>query len=78
MSTQYKSPPHKLIKFFEEARDKWREKTSLAKKELKLKGNRIKFLEVSKAKLKKEVTTLKQRVRELEASQKSPHSKKNT
>jgi len=58
MSSQYKSPQGKLLKFFENSRNKWKQKAISAKKELKLRYNRIKFLEESKAKLKEKVAVL--------------------
>jgi hypothetical protein len=55
----YKSPKHKLLKFFERSRDRWKEKALEAKNNVKLCKNRIKFLEMSKANLKAEVKNLK-------------------
>jgi chromosome segregation ATPase len=59
-SGDYSSPPHKLLKLFKEGRDSWKEKTREAKKQLKLKRNRITFLEESKAKLKSRVEELEE------------------
>jgi hypothetical protein len=52
MLMHYKSPKHKLIKFFLSSRDKWKAKAQSAKEENKLLKNRIRFLEESKAKIK--------------------------
>lgn len=62
----YKSPLKKLVAFFEKSRDKWKAKAIEATYELKLNGNRIRFLESSKAELKQENQQLKTQLRELE------------
>jgi hypothetical protein len=59
MDNDYKSPPHKLVKFFKRSRDQWKEKALEAKNKKKLCQNRIKFLETSKASLKSEVKSLR-------------------
>ena len=59
MDNDYKSPTHKLIKFFKRSRDQWKEKALEAKNKTKLCKNRIKFLETSKASLKSEVKNLR-------------------
>ena len=41
LDKEYKSPLKKLVKFFEESRDKWKEKYFEKKKELKRTQNRI-------------------------------------
>jgi hypothetical protein len=58
LENDYKSPTHKLVKFFERSRNQWKEKAIKAKNKLKLCKNRIKFLETSKASLKIEVKKL--------------------
>ena len=58
IENDYKSPTHKLIKFFERSRNQWKEKAIQAKNKIKLCKNRIKFLETSKASLKIEVKNL--------------------
>jgi len=55
----YQSPLKKLVQFFQESRDNWKNKAQEAKQALKLARNRIRFLEESKAKLKAEVSRLK-------------------
>ena len=57
--TKYKSPRHKLTKFFEKSRDQWKEKSSEAKAKVKQLNNRVRFLEKSKEKLKSEIKSLK-------------------
>lgn len=72
---EYKSPPRKLVQFFQKSRDAWKKKARATKKELKLSKNRIRFLEGSKAKLKTEVTEIKQQLSDLlskHLSEKSP------
>jgi chromosome segregation ATPase len=56
----YKSPKHKLVKFFEKSRNQWKAKCLEAKTVIKRLQNRIRFLEKSK-------DQLKHRVNELEA-----------
>ena len=56
----YKSPPRKLVKFFEKSRDRWKVKCREAKIEVKRLKNRNRFLEKSKV-------HWKSRVEELEA-----------
>lgn len=59
MDNDYKSPTHKLVKFFERSRNQWKKKALEAKNKTKLCKNRIKFLETSKASLKWEVKSLR-------------------
>jgi len=63
----YASPKHKLLKVFKEGRDKWKIKAMEAKKNLKLKHNRMVFLETSKEKVQMENKSLKQQITELNA-----------
>lgn len=56
----YKSPPRKLVTFFEKSRDRWKAKCRDAKIEVKRLKNRVRFLEKSKE-------HWKSRVKELEA-----------
>lgn len=73
-SLGYKSPRHKLIRFFEKSRDQWKRKAGEAKKALKLLKNRIRFLETSRAQWKAkanalddELATLRAKAQALEA-----------
>lgn len=73
-SLGYKSPRHKLIRFFEKSRDQWKRKAGEAKQALKLLKNRIRFLETSRARWKtkanalaEELATLRAKERALEA-----------
>ena len=65
MDHDYKSPTHKLVKFFERSRDQWKKKALEAKNKTKLCKNRIKFLETSKASLKSEVKSLRAELEKL-------------
>jgi predicted RNase H-like nuclease (RuvC/YqgF family) len=67
MKTKYLSPVYKLLKLFKEGRDNWKRKTARAKKELKLRHNRIVFLERSKGKLKEKVSFLENKLVILQA-----------
>jgi molecular chaperone GrpE (heat shock protein) len=54
----YKSPPRKLVRFFEGSRDQWKEKCLAAKAAGKGLKNRMRFLERSKAHGKSRVQDL--------------------
>lgn len=54
----YKSPRHKLIRFFEKSRNQWKAKCLNAKAVVKRLQNRIRFLEKSKDRLKHRVSEL--------------------
>lgn len=51
---EYKSPLRKLLRFFEQSRDKWKEKCRKAKQEVKRLKKRVNFLEESRARWKKQ------------------------
>ena len=71
----YKSPNHKLLKFFISSRDKWKLRAKAAKKEVKLCKNRIAFLEESKAKQKAKISKLE---KQLSATEKEEIPKPQT
>ncbi len=50
----YKSPLRKLAHFFEQSRDKWKEKCKAAKRQVKGFKNRVRFLEESRERWKKQ------------------------
>jgi chromosome segregation ATPase len=54
----YKSPKHKLVRFFEKSRNQWKAKCLDAKSVIKRLQNRIRFLEKSKDQLKHRVSEL--------------------
>lgn len=56
----YKSPRHKLTKFFEKSRDQWKEKCLKAKSKAKQLSNRVRFLENSKQNLKIKIESLEE------------------
>jgi len=59
LDTLYKSPTHKLLKWFKESRDNWKTKYQELKKNFKQLENRIRFLESSKNRWKKEAIELR-------------------
>jgi len=61
----YKSPPRKLVKFFEKSRDQWKYKYRETKKIIKQLKNRIRFLEVSKEHWKNRVKELESELTQL-------------
>lgn len=67
MQEEYKSSPKKLIRFFVNSRDNWKEKTIEVKYDLKICKKRIRFLETSKAKLKFKEKELREKQNELQS-----------
>lgn len=67
--SKYKSPRRKLVKIFEDGRDKWKKKCQEAKYTVKLLSNKVRYLEKRKSEL-----TL--RVKELEKELKRVSGKK--
>jgi len=61
---KYKSPLKKLVKFFEESRDKWKEKYVEKSKELKRVTNRIYDLEIRKEHWKKRALKAERKLKE--------------
>ena len=49
MSKEYKSPPHKLIKFFKESRDGWEETAKKRREQIRDLQARVRDLEDSRA-----------------------------
>jgi chromosome segregation ATPase len=49
MSKEYKSPPHKLVKFFEKSRNSWEETAKKRREEIRDLQARIRDLEASRA-----------------------------
>ena len=62
----YRSPKHKLIRFFEKSRNNWKKRCEEAKDRLRYYRNRTQFLEKSKEKFKKRANELEERVKQLE------------
>lgn len=67
----YKSPKHKLLKFFEKSRDAWKQKCREAKRTVKRLKDRIRFLEQSKEQWKNRAQELEKEVKRLHAQQRS-------
>ncbi|MCK5905151.1 MAG: hypothetical protein KAG86_07690 [Gammaproteobacteria bacterium] len=67
MSNQssYKSPVRKLVKFFEQSRDQWKEKHQTTKKTNKYLKNRIRTLQASKAKWREEALDLRKQLKKI-------------
>ena len=62
---KYKSPLKKLVKFFEQSRDKWKEKYLKKTKELKRVSNRIYDLENRKDEWKKRALNAEEKLKSL-------------
>ena len=62
--SKYKSPRRKLVKIFEEGRNKWKEKCQVAKYNLKLLSNKVRYLEKRKTELTKRVKELEKELKE--------------
>ncbi len=73
-TANYKSPAHKLIKFFKGSRDKWKAKCRDAKYKLKLKTNNIKYLKNRNAELKARIKELEKQVDTLQNEKKTSKS----
>jgi len=65
----YKSPPRKLIRFFEQSRDGWKAKHREAKATVKRLKNRVHFLEKSKAHWKRRAQDLEHELAQLKAQE---------
>lgn len=63
----YKSPPRKLVSFFEKSRDQWKAKCLDAKARVKRHRNRLRFLATSKERWKHRVTVLTVELAQLKA-----------
>ena len=73
---EYKSPLKKLVKFFEESRDKWKEKYFIKKKELKRIQNRIYDLNKRKEEWKKRALKAEEKLKDLKREKKRESEKK--
>jgi len=62
---EYKSPLRKLVKFFEQSRNQWKEKYQSAKKTIKRLLNRVRYLETSKEQWKQKARQLEKELKEL-------------
>jgi nitrate/TMAO reductase-like tetraheme cytochrome c subunit len=66
----YKSPLHKLVRFFEQSRDGWKEKHGKAKTQNKYLQNRICSLERSRNQWKQEALELRRKNYQIESGEK--------
>ena len=73
MESHYKSPTHKLVSFFENSRDQWRDKTKTSKADIKNLKKKLQYahetksdLKMKNKSLKEEINTLKNKMAELE------------
>lgn len=57
--TKYKSPSHKLVRFFERSRDQWKEKYVDIKNKIKLLSNQVRYLKNKNSELKQQNKELK-------------------
>ncbi len=64
----YKSPRHKLIRFFEKSRNQWKAKCLEAKKQIKYLKNRLKYHQASARKWRAKAKALEQELAELKAA----------
>ncbi len=63
--TCYKIPTHKLVRFFEQSRDNWREKHKASKTVIKRLENKVRFLTHTKETWKQEALELRKEVKTL-------------
>jgi len=61
---EYRSPRGKLLTFFEKSRDRWKERSRLAKRKIKRLSKGIAALEKSRDKWKSEALQLRKEARE--------------
>jgi len=79
MEQNYKSPMHKLIKFFEKSRDEWREKAKKRSYENKILRKRIKYLESNRDSLKAKAENLQSDLNKVKTNSRDKKSEdKNT
>jgi len=64
-SQDYKSPLRKLVKFFEQSRNQWKEKSIEAKSTIKRLSNRVRYLETTKAEWKQRAILFEKELKQL-------------
>lgn len=64
---QYRSPTKKLMKFFENSRDKWKKKCLDSKQRVKLLHTKVADLQASRERWKKEAKELRSEITQLRA-----------
>jgi septal ring factor EnvC (AmiA/AmiB activator) len=60
--SKYLSPIRKLIPFFVDSRNKWKEKCKFTKKELKRLKNNLKYVKTTNNKLKEQIKQLENKI----------------
>lgn len=78
MSENYLSPIRKLIPFFVNSRDQWKEKCKLAKQETKRLKNNYNYMKKTNQELKDQISELKNKILSLEIEiKKNSNNKSN-
>lgn len=67
-SKMYKSPVHKLVKFFEKSRDQWKAKHGVSKQENKRLTTKVERLNASKKRWRAEALSLRKQLRQMSRS----------
>ncbi len=62
---EYKSPQQKLLHFFNKSRDKWKEKCRTTKYNLKLRQNKIRYLEKIRTEMKETIAELENELEQM-------------
>ena len=65
-SQDYKSPLRKLVKFFEQSRNQWKEKSIEAKSTIKRLSNRVRYLETTKEEWKQKAKLFEKDIKTIE------------
>lgn len=65
-NSQYKSPAHKLIKFFKKSRDNWKAKAQAGKKKIRSLAEMLRKLRHRRDELQAQIKTLRQQVSDME------------
>ena len=63
---KFRSPPHKLVGFFQGSRDKWKRKCREAKQRCKLLANQVRAVEKSREQWRAQAEAATRRVQEVE------------
>ena len=66
MASEYKSPEHKLVKFFEKSRDKWKERSHNYHAQLLNTNNNLRYHQNTSKELRAENKQLLKQIAELE------------
>lgn len=77
MAPKYKSPPHKLVKFFEQSRDSWKARSCDNYSLLNNANNKLRYHKTKSQELKSENKLLQARIDELEEALSEVKKKSN-